>query len=72
MRACSPLTELASLDRSDFGKITIRPDYSIVELPAQLPAEAVEKLKSTRISGKLIELQRDYGPPHKKKRDQRD
>lgn len=51
------------LDRRDFGRITIRPDYSIVELPEKLPAEAWEKLKNTRISGKLIELQRDFGPP---------
>ncbi|TIC89337.1 DEAD/DEAH box helicase [Nocardioides sp. GY 10113] len=51
------------LDRRDFGRITIRGDYSIVELPARLPDGAWEKLKETRISGKLIELSKDYGPP---------
>ena len=57
------LANEGGLDRSDFGKITIKPDYSIVELPARLSDEAWTKLKNTRISGKLIELQRDFGPP---------
>ncbi|KRB78347.1 cold-shock protein [Nocardioides sp. Root190] len=57
------LANEGGLSRSDFGKITIRPDYSIVELPANLPPEAWEKLKATRISGKLIELAKDFGPP---------
>ncbi|THJ00880.1 ATP-dependent RNA helicase, partial [Nocardioides sp.] len=57
------------LDRRDFGRITIRPDYSVVELPAKLPDGALEKLKNTRISGKLIELQRDVGPPKGKRED---
>ncbi|MEQ6902184.1 DEAD/DEAH box helicase [Nocardioides sp. YIM 152588] len=56
------------LDRRDFGRITIRGDYSIVELPARLPDGAWDKLKETRISGKLIELSKDYGPP-KRSRD---
>ena len=54
------------LDRRDFGRITIRGDYSVVELPAKLPDGAWEKLKETRISGKLIELSKDYGPPKKR------
>ncbi|AIY19413.1 DEAD/DEAH box helicase [Pimelobacter simplex] len=64
------LANEGGLDRRDFGKITIRPDYSIVELPANLPPEAWEKLKSTRISGKLIELARDYGPPKRSRKPQ--
>ena len=59
------LANEGGLGRNDFGRITIRPDYSIVELPAKLPGPVWEKLKETRISGKLIELQRDYGPPNK-------
>jgi len=56
------------LRRSDFGHIQIRPDFSLVELPAQLPAEVWDKLRGTRISGKLIELQPDAGgPPARKK-----
>ena len=51
------------LGRKDFGHIQIRPDHSIVELPAELPAKVWKALENTRISGKLIELQEDAGPP---------
>ncbi|MBF6218091.1 DEAD/DEAH box helicase [Nocardia abscessus] len=51
------------LRRSDFGHISIRPDHSLVELPAQLPEETLEALRRTRISGVLIQLQLDQGPP---------
>jgi ATP-dependent RNA helicase DeaD len=50
------------LSRQDFGSISIRPDFSLVELPADLPAETWEALRSTRISGKLIGLKKDEGP----------
>jgi ATP-dependent RNA helicase DeaD len=66
------LANEGGLGRNDFGRITIRPDYSIVELPAKLPGPVWEKLKETRISGKLIDLQRDYGPPNKGTRKPRD
>jgi ATP-dependent RNA helicase DeaD len=62
------LANEGGLDRRDFGKITIRPDYSIVELPARLTDDQWERLKSTRISGKLIELAKDYGPPNRSRR----
>jgi ATP-dependent RNA helicase DeaD len=55
------------LHRSDFGHITIRPDFSLVELPAKLPRETLKALESTRISGVLINLQPDR-PPTKAKR----
>jgi ATP-dependent RNA helicase DeaD len=51
------------LSRQDFGSISIRPDFSLVELPADLPAETWDALRSTRISGKLIGLKKDDGPP---------
>ncbi|MBO0854398.1 MAG: DEAD/DEAH box helicase [Nocardia sp.] len=51
------------LRRSDFGHISIRPDHSLVELPAELPSETLDALRRTRISGVLIQLQRDPGPP---------
>ncbi|WP_137725350.1 DEAD/DEAH box helicase [Prescottella subtropica] len=51
------------LRRSDFGHISIRPDHSLVELPANLPRETVEALRATRISGVLIQLQLDDGAP---------
>ena len=57
------------LSRQDFGHIDIRADHSLVELPADLPAGAWDKLRGTRISGKLIELQPDAGgPPARKPR----
>jgi ATP-dependent RNA helicase DeaD len=51
------------LRRGDFGNITIRPDFSLVELPADLTPETWKALESTRISGKLIELRLDEGGP---------
>ena len=50
------------LGRDDFGHIDIRADHSLVELPADLPADTFSALERTRISGKLIELTRDGGP----------
>ena len=64
------------LHRSDFGHITIGPDFSLVELPAKLPRATMKKLERTRISGVLIDLQpdrpaakargRDGGKPRRK------
>jgi ATP-dependent RNA helicase DeaD len=56
------------LHRSDFGHITIRPEYSLVELPATLSKETLKALAKTRIQGQLIDLQPDRGPkkPHRK------
>ncbi|MFI6868690.1 DEAD/DEAH box helicase [Nocardia sp. NPDC050406] len=51
------------LRRSDFGHISIRPDHSLVELPADLSSETLDALRRTRISGQLIQLQLDSGPP---------
>ena len=50
------------LHRSDFGHITIKPDFSLVELPAKLPRETLKALEKTRISGVLINLQPDRSP----------
>lgn len=49
------------LHRSDFGHITIGPDFSLVELPAKLPRATLKKLERTRISGVLIDLRPDLG-----------
>ncbi|MFC6154554.1 DEAD/DEAH box helicase [Nocardioides yefusunii] len=56
------LANEGGLGRNDFGKIDIRMDHSLVDLPANLPAGAVEALAATRISGQLIELTKDNGP----------
>jgi ATP-dependent RNA helicase DeaD len=39
------------------------PDFSVVELPADLPAGTLSRLSGTRISGKLIELRPDRPRP---------
>jgi ATP-dependent RNA helicase DeaD len=65
------LANEGSLKRSDFGKITIGQDHTLVELPADLPDAVFEALANTRISGKLIDLQRDSGPPIKRTREDR-
>ena len=65
------------LRRADFGNISIRPDFSLVELPADLAPETWAALAGTRISGKLIELRLDDGPrggsrkPYARPRDER-
>jgi ATP-dependent RNA helicase DeaD len=50
------------LSRGDFGAIKIYPDFSLVDLPADLSAETLRKLGGTRIGGKLIDIRLDMGP----------
>ena len=50
------------LSRDDFGRIQIRDDFSLVELPKNLSEEALERLANVRISGQLISLKADRGP----------
>ncbi|MFD6699336.1 MULTISPECIES: DEAD/DEAH box helicase [unclassified Microbacterium] len=59
------LANEGGLGRDDFGAITIRPDFSIVELPSNLDASVLDRLRDTRISGRLIEIQRDSGRPNR-------
>ena len=56
------LANEGGLSRQDFGYISIKPDFSLVELPASLPAGTLDRLAATRISGKLIDLKQDLGP----------
>jgi ATP-dependent RNA helicase DeaD len=49
------------LSREDFGHIKIFPDFSLVDLPADLPRDVVDRLVSTRVSGQLINLKPDTG-----------
>ena len=53
------LANEGGLSRQDFGVIDIRPDFSLVELPAGLSDDTLSKLSGTRITGKLIELRPD-------------
>lgn len=55
------LANEGGLSREDFGAIKIMPDFSVVELPADLPSAVMAKLQATRISGKLIEIKPDRG-----------
>jgi ATP-dependent RNA helicase DeaD len=62
------LANEGGLSREDFGHIDIRPDFSIVELPADLPRDVLDRLAGTRISGQLIGLKPDAGAPGRKPR----
>jgi ATP-dependent RNA helicase DeaD len=61
------LANEGGLRRDDFGAIDIKPEFSLVELPAQLPQGALERLSDTRISGRLIDLRPDTGRPQRRK-----
>ena len=56
------LANEGGLTREDFGRIQLRDEFSLVELPAKLSRETLDALEATRISGKLIELKEDSGP----------
>ncbi len=49
------------LSRSDFGHISIKADFSLVELPPQLSRETLKALERTRIQGMPINLRLDRG-----------
>jgi ATP-dependent RNA helicase DeaD len=60
------LANEGGLRRDDFGAIKIMPDFSLVELPANLSRESLDRLADTRISGQLIELRPDSGRPQRR------
>jgi ATP-dependent RNA helicase DeaD len=66
------LANEGGLSRNDFGHIDIRPEFSLVELPANLSDDVLAKLTGTRIGGKLIELRPDRGAPGKRADDRDD
>ncbi|WP_422879950.1 DEAD/DEAH box helicase [Microbacterium protaetiae] len=66
------LANEGGLRRDDFGVITIKPDFSIVELPATLDPGVLDKLSGTRISGRLIQMKPDRGAPHRRRPDDGD
>jgi ATP-dependent RNA helicase DeaD len=53
------LANEGGLSREDFGKIDIKPAFSIVELPTDLSPDVLEALATTRISGVLIIIKPD-------------
>ncbi|GAB3310414.1 DEAD/DEAH box helicase [Epidermidibacterium keratini] len=63
------LANEGGLSRDDFGAITIRPDFSIVELPANLDRSVLSRLRDTRIGGRPIKIRRDTGGPRRDRND---
>jgi len=55
------LANEGGLRRSDFGKITIGMEYTLVELPANLSGDVFKALDNTRIAGRRINLRLDRG-----------
>jgi ATP-dependent RNA helicase DeaD len=55
------LANEGGLTSNDIGSIDIRSDHSLVELPENLPADALAKLQDTRIGGRPIHLEKDTG-----------
>jgi ATP-dependent RNA helicase DeaD len=53
------LANEGGLSREDFGAIDIRSDFSLVDLPADLSQDTLDRLSGTRISGQLIDLRPD-------------
>jgi len=63
------LANEGGLRRNDFGAIQIRQDFSLVELPADLSRDTLDRLADTRISGQLIDLRLDQGGRSAKRSD---
>ncbi|WLP91358.1 DEAD/DEAH box helicase [Gordonia sp. NB41Y] len=51
------------LTRGDFGNISIRDDFSLVELPEDLDRNTLDLLRDTKIGKNPIDLRRDMGAP---------
>ena len=57
------LANEGGLTNRDFGRITIGGDFTLVELPKDMDRKVLDRLKDTRISGQLINIQPDTGGP---------
>ncbi|GAB3939757.1 DEAD/DEAH box helicase [Corynebacterium tapiri] len=57
------LANEGGLNSRDFGRITIAVDHTLVELPKGLDNSVLDRLADTRISGQLINIERDHGRP---------
>ena len=62
------LANEGGLTNRDFGRITIGGDFTLVELPKNLDPAVLDRLTDTRISGQLINIQRDTGAPPRDRR----
>jgi ATP-dependent RNA helicase DeaD len=48
----------ADLESKYIGRIDIRDDYSLVDLPEGMPRELMEHLKKVRVGGQMLRIQR--------------
>ncbi|TZF91560.1 DbpA RNA binding domain-containing protein, partial [Cognatilysobacter lacus] len=55
----------ADLESRHIGRIDIRDNFSLIDLPAGMPHETMEHLKRVRVAGQQLKLRRDDGasPP---------
>ncbi len=52
-----------AMDSQHIGNIAIQGDHSIVDLPANMPAEVLDKLKNSRVCGHRMNISRASPPP---------
>ena len=57
------LANEAGLRGGDIGRISIRFDHSLVELPADLPRDQLESMKGIIVGGEEIDIRPDSGAP---------
>ncbi|NLA55056.1 MAG: DEAD/DEAH box helicase [Corynebacterium humireducens] len=57
------LANEGGLTNKDFGRITIAIDHTLVELPKDMDPGVLDRLSDTRISGQLINIEKDTGRP---------
>ena len=57
------LANEAGLSGGDIGRISIRFDHSVVELPAGLPKDQLDSMKGIKVGGAEIDIRPDSGPP---------
>ncbi|WIM68596.1 DEAD/DEAH box helicase [Corynebacterium breve] len=65
------LANEGGLSSKDFGRITIAVNHTLVELPKNMDSSVLDRLSDTRISGQLINIERDHGGPQRDQGDDR-
>ena len=53
----------AGLDSKNIGRIEIYDDYSVLDLPANLPGELLDQLKTVWVAGQQLRIRPDDGTP---------
>ncbi len=51
----------AGMDSKHIGRIEIYDDYSVLDLPDDMPADLLDHLKSVRVAGQQLQIRRDDG-----------